>query len=263
MDWVEICLLALQTLVQLLLFFLGASLFSFVNVIAYRVPRGVSVVHGRSHCPQCGAVLRARDETPLLGWLLLRGKCRDCHAPIAIRYFLMECAGGGLALLCTALYGTPAYGVYAPTAQAALVFAVCAVWVAIALCDFELRVIPNRFLAALGVCGVAACFLFPAIGVSARLLGILCASAPMLLLTLLVPGGFGGGDIKLMAVAGFFLGWKLCAAAFALAILTGGCYSAVLLISRGKNHPKTIAFAPFLCACCGLVLFGANIKFGI
>jgi leader peptidase (prepilin peptidase)/N-methyltransferase len=73
----------------------GALLGSFLNVVVHRVPRGASVVHGRSRCPRCGTAIRPRDNVPVFGWLLLRGRCRDCAAPISARYPLVE-AGCGL-----------------------------------------------------------------------------------------------------------------------------------------------------------------------
>jgi leader peptidase (prepilin peptidase)/N-methyltransferase len=79
----------------------GAMLGSFVNVVVHRLPRGVSVVHGRSHCPRCGAAVRPRDNVPVLGWLFLRGRCRDCAEPISARYPLVE-AGCGLIVAAVA-----------------------------------------------------------------------------------------------------------------------------------------------------------------
>lgn len=250
-DWV-LCLL--QCACRALLFFFGASFFSFLNVIVYRMPRGISVVRGHSKCTACGKQLRAWDEVPLLSWLCLRGKCHWCGARISPRYFWMECAGGALALACVRGYGTPAYGLYAPTIAAVLVFAACAILVAIALIDADTQLISNRFLAALLLCGVLACVVFPQPDLWARLAGAVCVSLPMLLLSLAIVGAFGGGDIKLMAVAGFFLGWRLCAVAFFLAVMAGGAYGAVLKLRMGKDCPQTIAFAPFLCGGCMTVL---------
>ena len=80
----------------------GALLGSFVNVVAHRMPRGVSIVHGRSRCPHCGAAIRPRDNVPVVGWLWLRGRCRDCAAPISARYPLVE-AGCGLLVAAAAV----------------------------------------------------------------------------------------------------------------------------------------------------------------
>lgn len=92
--WAETAILACA-------FVWGAMLGSFLNVVVHRVPRGASIVHGRSRCPRCGAAVRPRDNVPVLGWLLLRGRCRDCAAPISARYPLVE-AGCGLVLTAVA-----------------------------------------------------------------------------------------------------------------------------------------------------------------
>jgi prepilin signal peptidase PulO-like enzyme (type II secretory pathway) len=92
--WAETAILACA-------FVWGAMLGSFLNVVVHRVPRGASIVHGRSRCPRCGAPVRPRDNVPVLGWLLLRGRCRDCAAPISARYPLVE-AGCGLLMTAVA-----------------------------------------------------------------------------------------------------------------------------------------------------------------
>jgi len=98
----------------------GCMAGSFINVVAHRVPRGETVVYGRSHCPACGAMIRARDNVPVLGWLLLRGRCRDCGAAISARYPLVEAACGGLAAVLAAaeMAAVPAGGVAAASIAA-------------------------------------------------------------------------------------------------------------------------------------------------
>src|SRR4051812_3616843 len=92
---------------------LGLVIGSFLNVVIYRVPRGESVVRPRSHCPQCGGAVRPRDEVPLISWLLLKGRCRDCSAPISSRYFLVELLTGVMFGAIAARFGysaeLPAY----------------------------------------------------------------------------------------------------------------------------------------------------------
>jgi leader peptidase (prepilin peptidase)/N-methyltransferase len=98
--WAELMLLAFA-------FAFGAGVGSFLNVVVYRVPHGRSVVFGGSHCPGCGAAIRSRDNVPVLGWLALRGKCRDCREPISPRYPLVELLAG---LLVTAIVGVEVLG---------------------------------------------------------------------------------------------------------------------------------------------------------
>ena len=87
-------MLLLECLLDLIRFLLGAALFSFMNVVAWRLPRGMDPLQGRSHCPQCGHTLGAPDLVPVFSWLLLRGRCRHCGARIPVRYFLVEVLGG-------------------------------------------------------------------------------------------------------------------------------------------------------------------------
>jgi leader peptidase (prepilin peptidase) / N-methyltransferase len=135
--------------VAVLLFVCGCMLGSFVTVLAHRVPRGEGFVTGRSRCPSCGAQIRARDNTPVLSWLVLRGRCRDCGERISARYPIAEL---GLGALWAASYliledeGTSAV---------ALGLALCAVLVAITLTDLELRVIPNPIVLAGALIAIA------------------------------------------------------------------------------------------------------------
>ena len=114
----------------------------------------------------------------------------------------------------------------------------------VAFMDIDTLEIYDRFPALLLVCGAAAQFVFPGPGLKSRLLGCVIVSLPMLLLALVVPGGFGGGDIKLMAGAGFFLGARLTAF---LGILLGGGFGALLLAAKKADRKTRFAFGPFLC----------------
>lgn len=128
----------------------------------------------------------------------------------------------------------------------------------IAWYDQRTMTIPNGLVIACMIPDVLAVFAFPEVTISSRLIGILSVGLPLLLITLLVPGAFGGGDIKLMAVLGFFLGWKLCLMAFALAILAGGFYGIVFLILKKKSGKAHFAFGPFLCAGTVVALFAGD-----
>ena len=212
-------MLLVEGLLGLIAFLLGAALFSFMNVVAWRLPRGKNPLTGRSFCPQCGAALTAGDLVPVFSWLFLRGRCRHCRAPIPVRYLLVELLGGVL--------------------------------LSIALIDAETQLIPNRLNAAVAVLAVLNLLLSPARWAGA-LIGMVCISVPMLLLCLAIPGAFGGGDIKLMAAAGLFLGWQHTLLAMFFGILGGGFYGMYLLAARKADKKDHFAFGPFLCA--GIVL---------
>ena len=144
-------MLLVEGLLGLIAFLLGAALFSFMNVVAWRLPRGKNPLTGRSFCPQCGAALTAGDLVPVFSWLFLRGRCRHCRAPIPVRYLLVELLGGVLALGCRWRFGT-AYtlgeGLFGMRWQGLLALALCGVLLSIALIDAETQLIPNRLNAA-------------------------------------------------------------------------------------------------------------------
>ena len=135
----------------LLRFALGASIFSFLGVVIWRLPRGESVVKGRSHCPACGRTLSAAELVPCLSFLVQGGRCRGCGARIPARDFWLEVLGGGGVCACCAAFG-------GETARAALSFAVLGILTVVAFMDIDTLEIYDRFPALLLVCGAAAQF---------------------------------------------------------------------------------------------------------
>lgn len=117
----------------------------------------------------------------------------------------------------------------------------------VAVVDARTMEIPNGFVLAVLGLGVAAAFMVPEILLWERLIGILCVSLPLLLITLIIPDAFGGGDIKLMGAAGLFLGWKLTLFSLYIGVLLGGAYGAWLLLSKKKGRKEHFAFGPYLC----------------
>ena len=255
-------MLLLELLLGLIRFLLGAALFSFMNVVAWRLPRGMDPLKGRSVCPQCGHTLGAPDLVPVFSWLFLRGRCRHCGAHIPARYLLVELLGGVLALGCTWRYGA-AYalpgGLFGMSWAALLALAVCGILLSVSLIDAETQTIPDRLNLALAVCGAVSVLLSPADWLP-HIIGALCVSVPMFLLCLVIDGAFGGGDIKLMAAAGLFLGWQNTLLAMFFGIVFGGMYGIYLLAAKKAGKKDHFAFGPFLCA--GIViamLFGGPV----
>lgn len=255
-------MLLLELLLGLICFLLGAALFSFMNVVAWRLPRGMDPLKGRSVCPQCGHTLGAPDLVPVFSWLFLRGQCRHCGAHIPARYLLVELLGGVLALGCTWRYGA-AYalpgGLFGMSWAALLALAVCGILLSVSLIDAETQTIPDRLNLALAVCGAVSVLLSPADWLP-HIIGALCVSVPMFLLCLVIDGAFGGGDIKLMAAAGLFLGWQNTLLAMFFGIVFGGMYGIYLLAAKKAGKKDHFAFGPFLCA--GIViamLFGGPV----
>ncbi len=227
----------IQFILYLYVFVVGIVIGSFLNVVIYRVPLAISVAKGRSFCPNCQAPIKGYHNIPVFSYLWLRGKCADCGQPISIRYPLVELFTGLLALLILAVYGF--------SFQWLVVFSAGAILICITMIDFDTMIIPNGLVLALMAPALVSFFFFPELGLLSRVIGIVAISLPMLLLTLFIPDAFGGGDIKLMAVAGFMLGWGDTLLAAFIGILLGGAVAVYLLLK--KTTAKHMAFGPYLC----------------
>ncbi|MEG0750813.1 MAG: prepilin peptidase [Oscillospiraceae bacterium] len=227
----------LKTIFFIYVFVVGTVVGSFLNVVIYRVPRGLSVASGRSMCPSCGHVLGAIDLIPILGWIFLKGRCRYCKSGISPRYPLVELLGGIAALACFAKHGFSCRSLFS--------FLFLSVIIAITFIDIDTLEIPNGLILSLGVFAVALSFC-GGVSLLSRVVGFLAVSVPMFVLALVIPDSFGGGDIKLVAVCGFALGWRFQLLAAFLAIVLGGAYGVYLLKSRKKGRKEHFAFGPFL-----------------
>jgi leader peptidase (prepilin peptidase)/N-methyltransferase len=189
--------------VAVLVFVLGACLGSFAGVVAYRLPREISLIAPRSFCPHCKRPLAVWCNIPLISYVILRGRCAMCRAPIGFRYFLAELALGAAAAF---LY------LYFPPIEAALRLAFCTTLLIIAFIDYDWRVIHNAITLG-GIIGglLAASFLMPEVGWKSSLAGFI-AGAGFLFLTgvlySLLRGaeGVGLGDVYLLGMVGAFLG---------------------------------------------------------
>ena len=222
---------------------LGLAIGSFLNVVIHRVPRGESVVSPPSHCPSCGNTIRNRHNVPVLGWLVLKGKCADCGEPISARYPLVE-LGTGLAFAATAVRFDdeprllPAY------------LAFVALGIALALIDLDVRRLPNVLvLPAYPV--LAVLLVIDGDGHALVRAGIAAVSlfAVFFLIALVAPGSMGFGDVKLAGVVGGVLGYlswgALLVGAFGGFVL--GSVVGVALLASGRAGRKTaVPFGPFM-----------------
>ncbi|WP_165063409.1 prepilin peptidase [Marisediminicola senii] len=228
----------------------GLAIGSFLNVVVWRVPRGESLNHPPSACPRCGHAIRARDNIPVLGWLLLRGKCRDCGEPIAPRYPLVEALTGVVFVLVALELGLDAPGLAALPAFLYL----AAISIALALIDLDTHRLPNAIV--LPSYPVALVLLAVASGVAndwGALLRAVIGGAVLfsayLILALAVPRGMGLGDVKLAGVLGIYLAWlgwgSLAVGAFG-AFLLGGIFSIGLLVTKRASRSSGIPFGPWM-----------------
>jgi leader peptidase (prepilin peptidase) / N-methyltransferase len=217
----------------------GAIVGSFLNVVAYRLPRHESLVRPASHCPNCGAPVKPYDNVPILSWLLLRGRCRSCREPISPRYPLVEAL---TAALCVG-----AVLAHRSAAGIALGVALILLVVPAALIDLEHRIIPNKITALGAILALALGTALDPSGEPTRLIAGAAAGGFLLLAALAYPGGMGMGDVKLAAVMGLFLG-KAVAPATVIALLAGVIAGAGVIARKGARAGRktAIPFGPFL-----------------
>jgi leader peptidase (prepilin peptidase) / N-methyltransferase len=217
----------------------GAIIGSFLNVVAHRLPRGESLVFPASHCTSCDTPIKPYDNVPVLGWLLLRGRCRSCRAPISARYPIVEALTAALAVTVIVVADTPR--------AAALGLALVAILVPIALIDLDHRIIPNKLTAAGAVMAIALGLALGPAGVPEQLIAGAAAAGFLLAFVLAYPRGMGMGDVKLAGVLGLFLG-RSVAVAILVAVLAGTIAGVAVMARLGvKRGRKTaVPFGPFL-----------------
>jgi leader peptidase (prepilin peptidase)/N-methyltransferase len=218
----------------------GLALGSFATVVAHRVPRGESVVGGRSRCPGCGATIAAYDNVPVLSWLALRGHCRRCGERISPRYPLAELAMAALFAATTLILGTDDVG------QLALGLALCAMLVIVTLTDLERRVIPNAVLLAGAVVAIAIAATTDVGSLPERLAAAAGAGGFLFCVALVYPRGMGMGDVKLVDVMGLDLA-RAVAPALLAGFGAGALVGLAMIARRGAGARKqAIPFGPFL-----------------
>jgi leader peptidase (prepilin peptidase) / N-methyltransferase len=218
---------------------LGLAFGSFLNVVAYRLPRGESLSRPRSRCPGCGTPVRPLDNIPVLSWLALRGRCRGCRTAISIRYPLIEAL---TAALCVAVVLA---GEGRPETLLGLAFVL--LLVPIAFIDLDHRIIPNKLTGPGAVVAVALVAALDPSALPEHLIAGLAAGGFLLAAALAKPGGMGMGDVKLAAVMGLFLG-SAVAPALLVALLAGSLVGVLLMARRGVRDARgtTIPFGPWL-----------------
>jgi len=233
----------------------GAMLGSFLNVVIFRLPRGRSVVAGRSHCPRCDRTIAWYDNIPVLSWLLLRGRCRGCRWPIPVRYPLVELLTAGAAGVSVWVYG--------PSLQAAWIVAFLSLLIAITFIDWEHQIIPDPLSLGGTVLGWIGAWVCLDIGVIDSVIGSLVGAGVILGIALLYKAarkvdGMGGGDVKLMAMIGAFLGWQMVFAVLFIAAGAGSVYGIWLMRRAGGDSKTAVAFGSFLAPAACLMLFAGE-----
>ena len=246
-------------------FVLGAVVGSFLNVCICRMPQGESVVSPPSHCPKCDYRIRWYDNIPILSYLLLRGKCRGCRAPISLMYPLVELLNALLALGLFLRILPPRLLAEAPLdivmrqgGVFALLFVFCSALVVVTFIDLEHQIIPDSITLPGIVIGFAASFFIPQLGWVNSLIGIVAGGGSLLLIAygyelVAKKEGMGGGDVKLLAMMGAFLGWKAIIFIIFTASLIGSVIGVSVMLAQKKDASLAIPFGPFLAG--GAVLY--------
>jgi leader peptidase (prepilin peptidase)/N-methyltransferase len=215
---------------------------SFLNVVIYRVPRSISIVRPRSFCPKCRARIRWFENVPLASYVALRGRCRGCGNRIPIRYPLVEAAGAMLACVALRAFG--------PTIHAVFAFAFFMALTAITLIDWDFRIIPDCLSIPFIAVGLCWSLFSPGLTLASSALGALVGGGGLYVIGALYKvarktEGMGGGDVKLMAMIGAFVGLKLIVPVILIASFAGTVYGLSLLRS-GKGAKTAVAFGSFL-----------------
>jgi leader peptidase (prepilin peptidase)/N-methyltransferase len=217
----------------------GALIGSFLNVVAYRLPRHESLLHPGSRCPHCETPIKPYDNVPVLGWLWLRGRCRACGAAISWRYPLVEAA---TALLCAGVVAR--FGADRDV-WLGLVFVI--LLVPVTLIDLDHRIIPNVLMAIGSVAAVALVLATRSGDLAQHLIAAAAAGGFFLVAAIAYPAGMGMGDVKLAGVMGLFLGRAVAPAIFA-ALVFGTVVGAIIIARVGarEGRKKGIPFGPWL-----------------
>jgi leader peptidase (prepilin peptidase)/N-methyltransferase len=233
-------------------FVFGAAIGSFLNVCIWRIPEGKSIVFPASHCPKCGKSIRPYDNIPVLSWLVLRGRCRDCAAPISFRYPLVE--------ILTAVLSLAMFWKYGLSFEYLAAFLFAAALVVITFIDFDHQIIPD----VISLPGIPVFFLLAVfvmgLGFLDSLLGLIIGGGFLYLIAvgyelLTKREGMGGGDIKLLAMIGAFLGWKSLFFVVFMSSILGALVGVVLILIKGKDMKYAVPFGPFLSIAAVMYLF--------
>jgi leader peptidase (prepilin peptidase)/N-methyltransferase len=218
---------------------LGLMIGSFLNVVAYRLPRGESLVKPGSHCTTCGEPVKPWDNIPLLSWLVLRGRCRGCGEGISARYPLIELITG-VAFAVIALVNGLDLDLLIELPFAAMLIAVAGI-------DLEHRIVPNKILLPMAVWGIGATAFVDASALPEALIAGAAAFTFLFIVALVHPKGMGMGDVKLVGVMGIYLGLSI-APALLIGFLSGTLVGIAIIAKYGAaaGRKRGVPFAPFL-----------------
>ncbi|SHE65879.1 leader peptidase (prepilin peptidase) / N-methyltransferase [Thermoanaerobacter uzonensis DSM 18761] len=228
----------MKILLYILIFLFGTIIGSFLNVVIHRVPRKESIVYPPSHCPKCGHELKTIDLMPILSYILLKGRCRYCGEKISIRYPVVEALTGIVFLIIYYKFGLDF--------KAFSYMFLASILISISFIDMEHKIVPNKIIIAGFVGAIIFRLLMYNYGFLDYVLGLVLGGGILLLISLISRGEMGGGDIKLMALIGFFIGWKLTILVLFLSVIIGALGGVILVALKIKGRKDYIPFAPYI-----------------
>lgn len=225
-------------LTSFFIFISGAVIGSFLNVCIYRLPLGQSVITPGSHCPHCKSPIRFYDNIPVISFIILRGRCRSCGTPISFQYVIVEVLNGIGYILIALKFGF--------TVEAALYALLFSALLIVSVIDIYFKIIPDIITLPGIITGlIASAFILPA-GIKGSVIGALLGSSIFFIIAVVSRGGMGGGDIKLIAMIGAFLGWMGVIITIILSSFIGSVAGITLMIFLGKGRKYPVPFGPFL-----------------
>lgn len=224
-------------------FVLGTIVGSFLNVCIHRIPQGKSIVSPPSHCPRCKTPIRFYDNIPLVSFIILKGRCRKCEAPISLRYPLVEFLMGLFSLILLLRFGiSTLYLIY---------LAFFASLTLVSFIDLPLRIIPDVISLPGIVIGLVISFLHPQMSVKDSLIGVLLGGGSLYVVAsvyhlITKREGMGGGDVKLLAMIGAFIGWKGVLFTILCSSFIGTVVGVTLMLVSSADSKYAVPFGPFL-----------------
>lgn len=227
----------------ILIFILGLIVGSFSNVCIYRIPRNESIIFPASHCPKCRSNISLKDNIPLISYILLKGRCRNCKSKISIRYPVVELLTGLIYLIIYLIYGL--------SIQSLIYIILSSALIIIAFIDLNEQIVPDVISLPGIVIGFIISFFVSYISFINSALGVIVGGGIILVIGLagsviFKKEAMGGGDVKLAAMIGAFLGWRYIIISLFLGFFLGAVVGIILILSKIKNREDTVPFGPFI-----------------
>ena len=226
-----------------LIFILGLIVGSFSNVCIYRIPKNESIIFPASHCPKCNSPIKPVDNIPLISYILLKGRCRNCKSKISIQYPIVELLTGLIYLIISLIYGL--------SVQTLIYIILSSALIIIAFIDLNEEIVPDVISLPGIVIGFIISFFVTYISFINSALGILAGGGIILIIGLagsviFKKEAMGGGDVKLAAMIGAFLGWKYIIVSLFLGFFLGAVTGIILILSKIKSREDLVPFGPFI-----------------